>query len=106
MNELIKIASNGQWTLLEKADPQYGRHQQLIEQFLAQKKAKEAAAAQKQAQVSRPLEPKANPLEGLAPDGRQSGPNEGTSSPEAWESHCHRGRCRSGCQEAEGDCCK
>jgi hypothetical protein len=70
MEELIKIASNGQWTL-EKAS-QNDKQRELIERFLADKKAEVARRAE---QADRPPEPKANPLEGLTPVSHLTGDN-------------------------------
>lgn len=70
MNELIKIASNGQWTL-EKAKTNEDQ-QRMIEEFLAQKKAE---LEQRRAQAKAAPAPQANPLEGLQPVSHQTGEN-------------------------------
>jgi len=92
MNELIKIAGNGQWTL-EKAKTDEEKLK-LIEQFIADKKAK-AAQAQ-----SKPAAPKAHPLERLRPVNHLTGDNPDLTREQVAEK---RSRLTSAEQAAEAD---
>ena len=69
MNELIKIASNGQWTLEKASDAE---RQRLIEKFIADKKAEAERKAQ---QANKPSAPEAHPLEEFRPVSHQTGDN-------------------------------